>query len=226
MPPTPGMGTQVPKTDKDKITHIDLSDKPKPKGTMSTTPSPSTGAVDTIRDYEKKIADAWNKRWASIEKMFKSTFWSSGSKDHSQGLWKDMIGLEDWKTMDWEPRSELIESKDMIRVKVEVPGVNKNDIKIELKTTPDGQREILHIRGVKHSDTTNKMDKAYIHETLYGGIRDFDSTLEFDREWVFSNARIVGTPRAKLEAGVLTLDLPKKDIEEVKPRIQSVQISD
>jgi HSP20 family molecular chaperone IbpA len=196
------------------------------RGTRSPPPSQThthtgTHFGEQIVEMEKKVVDLWKKRWNLFEKVIKRpSFWPFKAKEDNHDLATTDL-FDDFdafaKSMDWEPRAQLIEGHDKLKIKVELPGVQKSDLTIELKTTPDNQRDILRIRGVKKSDTLKTNEKHYIHEISFG---------EFGREWVFAKSRIIGAPVATLRDGILTIELVKKDIEEIKPRIIPIQIVD
>ncbi len=105
------------------------------------------------------------------------------------------------------PAVDLVETKDAIQVKVELPGVKKEDVEISLKD------DFLVIKGEKKEEREEKGENRYYMERTYG-----------------SFSRVVTLPakvkedkiRASYKDGVLEIHLPKA--EEAKPREIKVEV--
>jgi len=127
----------------------------------------------------------------------------------TQGMGKafeDLFHDEMEGTPDWSPRVTITELENHYEVTAELPGMEKNDIKVELKDdrlTVSGEKTIRN----EKSDRT-----IHLNERRYGSFaRSFQVPGNIDPESI----------KAEFKNGVLTLELPKP--EEEKPR--EIQIS-
>ncbi len=108
----------------------------------------------------------------------------------------------------WRPRIDVMEHADSFVIKAELPGVNRNDVKITVR------ENILTIKGEKKQEKEEK-DKSYHRvERSYGS---------FERSFTLPS----GVKNDKIDAtykdGVLTITLPK--VEEAKPKEIEVKVS-
>lgn len=107
----------------------------------------------------------------------------------------------------WTPAVDIAEFDNEYRVKVELPGVNKNDVRITLESN------ILTIKGEKKQEKESKGQETHRIERVYGAFqRSFTlpTTVQADRiDAVFND-------------GVLTVTLPKA--EEAKPKQIEVKV--
>jgi HSP20 family protein len=101
----------------------------------------------------------------------------------------------------WKPTSDVIEKKDEFLVKVEIPGVKKEDIKVELVNN------LLNISGERKSHTEVK-------EENYTCIESFSGS--FSRSFQLPDGIEESKIKVKLEDGVLNLNIPKP--EKQKPK--------
>jgi len=101
----------------------------------------------------------------------------------------------------WEPDVDIVEDKDMVSVKVDLPGIEKDDIKVSV------EENILTIKGERKSEK-EEQDKNYHRvERIYGSFcRSFSLPSMVDSQSI----------KANYKNGVLSIDLPKA--EEVKPK--------
>lgn len=93
-----------------------------------------------------------------------------------------------------KPAVELIEKGDGYLMSVELPGLADKDVDIELA---DG---ILTISGEKHDERESKDSGYLISERSYGAFR---------REFTLPNDVDAETLKAKMNDGVLTLEMKK-----------------
>lgn len=100
----------------------------------------------------------------------------------------------------WTPAVDIVDKKDRFLINVDVPGVKKEDISVELK---DGY---LTIKGDKKAEYTDETDSVYRAERTYGS---FSRTFSVDGV----NEDDI---KAKFEDGTLKLELPK--VEAKKPK--------
>jgi HSP20 family protein len=114
---------------------------------------------------------------------------------------------EEVLTTPWTPAADVVETKDAIFIKAELPGMNEKDIKVEM------ENGVLTLRGERklEKETTEKGYRRI--ERYYGKfVRYFTlpPTVEFNK--------IVAT----YNNGLLELEIPKK--EEAKPKTIHVEV--
>jgi len=130
-----------------------------------------------------------------INKMFDSFFRGGTLDDGSFGA-----------TV-WTPPVDVAELDDQFQVKVELPGVNKEDVKITM------QENILTIKGEKKQEKESKGSNYHRVERSYGS---------FQRSFTMPT----GVKHDKIEAayndGILVITLPKA--EEAKPKQIDVKV--
>lgn len=108
----------------------------------------------------------------------------------------------------WSPAVDIYESGDDIVVKAEVPGMDREDVAVEVK---DG---ILTLRGDRKFEKEAKEENYHRIERSYGTfVRSFALPSSVDPEKV----------RAGLKDGVLEVRLSKK--EQAKPRKVQVTVN-
>lgn len=117
-------------------------------------------------------------------------------------IWRDgFSGGDDSKN--WYPPVDIVEHKDAIVVKAEVPGLEKDNFKVAVE---DG---VLTISGEKKVEHEEKDSENNYHrmERTYGC---------FNRSFSLPSGVDAKNVRAKYRNGVLEVTLPKSD--ESKPR--------
>lgn len=103
---------------------------------------------------------------------------------------------------DFSPAAEVAESEEKFLMSLDLPGVKKEDIKIEI------DQNILKISGERKRDTeTNENHKVHFYEKRYGF---FKKSFTLPRS--VDGAKI----EARFENGVLEIQIPKT--EAAKPR--------
>jgi len=101
----------------------------------------------------------------------------------------------------WVPAVDVSESGDSVNVKVEAPGVKKEDIKISVTDN------VLTVRGEKKMEKETSEENYHRIERVYGNfIRSIELPTVVQADKV----------KAGFKDGVLTIVLPKS--EEVKPK--------
>lgn len=94
----------------------------------------------------------------------------------------------------WSPDAEVIEKDDFFVVKVEVPGIAKEDIDVTLTNS------VLTIQGERRSEKEHKDERVHVRERVYGRfLRRFTIPDEVDAEKII----------AKMQDGVLEIQLRK-----------------
>ena len=123
--------------------------------------------------------------------------------------WKDLsdVAFNFDKTFGFTPKSEIVEDKDNFYISVELPGVAKEDVKINL------EENTLTISGSKKKDETSKDKTSVTNERYYG---------EFKRTFSLTNDIKKDNIEAAYKDGVLYILLPK--VEEVKPFVKEITI--
>lgn len=109
--------------------------------------------------------------------------------------------------MDHSPRVNISERKDDFLLEIQVPGFDKNDLKIEVVD------ETLTIRG-EHTVDDRKEDDRYTR-------REF-SRSAFERRFALPQNVNATAIKADHTNGVLTLTIPKS--EESEPKTRSINI--
>ncbi len=104
------------------------------------------------------------------------------------------------------PAVDLSEDERCFVVTVELPGVKKEDVTVEL------QDDVLSIRGEKKSEREEKKDRSHWVERSYGS---------FARSFTLPPTAVGDQLSANFKDGVLTVEIPKK--EQAKARQISIK---
>lgn len=113
------------------------------------------------------------------------------------------------ESLGWIPPFEIVESDKALLMTVELPGLDKSDVKIDIGDN------ILTLRGEKKSEHTEKDEKKefFLEERSYG---------VFERSFTLPPTVDVEKVSAQFEKGVLKITLPKSEV--VKPRGREIAI--
>jgi len=104
----------------------------------------------------------------------------------------------------WAPAVDLIDKKDKLMAKVELPGVEKKDVKLSLNDSN------LTIQGEMKKDEETEKENYYYRERAYGNyLRTISLPTEIDKENI----------KAKFKNGILEITMPKK------PEVQTKEIN-
>jgi HSP20 family protein len=114
---------------------------------------------------------------------------------------------EEILTTPWAPAADILEAKDGITIKVELPGMTEKDIHVEM------ENGVLTLRGER------KLNKE-IAEKGYRQIERFYG--KFTRNFVLPPNVDFNKIKATYTDGVLDLYIPKK--EEAKPKTINVEV--
>jgi HSP20 family protein len=107
----------------------------------------------------------------------------------------------------WIPPVDIIERENDYFVKVELPGVNKDDVKIT------AQKDVLTIKGEKKMELEKKGENLHRIERSYGS---------FQRSFTLPSSIVSDKIEASFTDGILTISLPK--IAEMKPKQIEVKV--
>jgi HSP20 family protein len=116
-------------------------------------------------------------------------------------------GQEAITSTEWVPRVDISETDEAYIIKAEIPGVNKDDVKV---TAENG---VLTISGERKQEKEEKNKKVHRVERLYG---------TFFRTFVLPDNVDESKINAEFKDGVLTLTIPKT--EKAKPKSIEVQV--
>ncbi len=108
----------------------------------------------------------------------------------------------------WSPRVDVHETEKEIVLDVELPGLDKEDIKVEVKDNT------LTVSGERKYERKNESGKCCTSERHYG---------RFERTFGLSDAVQADKIDATFKNGVLSLTLPKA--EKAIPREISVEVT-
>ena len=104
-------------------------------------------------------------------------------------------------TTTWSPSVDIFETEGEIVVKAELPGMNREDITLNL------EKNLLTLKGERRFEKETKDENYHRIERSYGGFsRAFSIPATVDEEKI----------RADYKDGVLKIFLPKK--EQAKPK--------
>ena len=129
-------------------------------------------------------------------------------QDEMNRVFSDYYGEPDDKELaGLVPAMDVTETADSVNVKVELPGVKKEDVQISLKD------ELLTIRGEKKEEKEEKEENRHFVERSYG---TFSRTLTLP-----SQVKTEGV-KATFKDGILHITLPKE--EEARTREVKVKV--
>jgi HSP20 family protein len=94
------------------------------------------------------------------------------------------------------PAVDLAEDEKSFKVSVELPGVRREDVTVEL------HEDVLTIRGEKKSEREEKKDRVHWVERSYGS---------FSRSFTLPPTALAEELKASFKDGVLAIEIPKKE---------------
>jgi HSP20 family protein len=140
------------------------------------------------------------ERWDPFEEM-------TTLRNRMDRLWSRMSAEDTSAIADWSPASDVIESKDEIVVKAELPGIDEKDVDVEIESG------VLTIKGERNAEKETE-EKGYRRvERSYGSfLRSFTLPPSVEPDKV----------SATFTNGLLEVHLPKR--EGAKPRSIKVDV--
>lgn len=96
----------------------------------------------------------------------------------------------------WSPRTDLVETDDDFRLRLDVPGLTKEDISINL------QNRTLTVSGERTSERTEEGEEFVRVERAFGS---------FHRSFTLPDAVDENNIEATYDNGVLTISVPKTE---------------
>ncbi len=130
-----------------------------------------------------------------INRMF-DNFFRGGAADEPAGL-----------ASTWLPAVDVVEQDDQYLVKVELPGVSKDEVRVAMEDN------VLTIRGEKRQEKETKKSSFHRVERSYGS---------FQRSFALPGTVKSDRIEASFKDGVLVVSLPKAD--EVKAKQIEVKV--
>ena len=112
-----------------------------------------------------------------------------------------------WRDESWTPKADVKEKNDHFLVEAELPGVDRKDIKIEVKN------DVLTISGERKVEKAEEEDGYERRERYYGS---------FERSFILPEHVKGEEISAEYKNGILSLKIPKT--EEVKPREIEIKV--
>lgn len=119
-------------------------------------------------------------------------------------LFDDMVHIGDGdaaQTALWAPRTDISETEDRYVLRMDMPGLSKKDLNIELRN------DTLTVSGERKSEQEENEENFHRLERSYG---------RFFRSFTLPQASDTEKVKAWMKEGVLTVEVPKR--EESKPR--------
>ena len=105
------------------------------------------------------------------------------------------------------PRTNIIDSDEKLVLSFEVPGMNKEDIKVTVSN------HMINITGNRQPLMKSEKEQIVREEMLSG---------EFERQFTLPDSVNIDSIEANYKHGILTIELDKK--EEVKPKEIDIKI--
>ena len=140
------------------------------------------------------------ERWDPFDEM-------TTLRNRMDRLWSRMTAEDETALANWSPTSDVIETKDEIVIKAELPGIEEKKIDVEIEAG------VLTIKGERNAEKETE-EKGYRRvERSYGTfLRSFTLPANVEPEKI----------TASFANGLLEVHLPKK--EGAKPRSIKVEV--
>lgn len=155
--------------------------------------------MSLIRWSPKRELAAWPSELSNVQREINRLF--------DNFFHGDVQADESFFSSVWTPAVDIAEQDDQYIVKVELPGVHKDDVKITLESN------ILTIRGEKKQEKEITEDNYHRVERSYGS---------FQRSFTLPTTVKADKIDAGVKDGILTVSLPK--VEEAKPKQIEVKV--
>jgi len=133
---------------------------------------------------------------------FRPFFGLRGLQDEMNRVFSDFFDEAGEKTIAaFSPAVDLVDTENSLQVKVELPGVKKEDVEITLKN------DVLTVKGEKKEEKEEKGENRYYIERSYGS---------FSRSLTLPAAVQFDKVVASFVDGVLEITLPKAEEEKAR----------
>ncbi len=136
------------------------------------------------------------------------------SQNWLPSIFNDLFGNE-WveKTSAAAPAVNILETNDEYKIEVAAPGLTKEDFKINV--TNDNELVVSMEKKNENKEEGNKKGTYLRREFSYS---------QFQQSMILPDSVEKDKIAAKVEHGVLTIDIPKKKEEELKPAARQIDI--
>ena len=133
------------------------------------------------------------------------------------GILDDFFGNE-WvdKTSSTAPAVNVIETDKEYKVEIAAPGLTRDDFKIDINE--DNELTVSMEKKVEKNEESEKEGKKHTY------LRREFSYSSFRQRMILPDNVIVDNIDAKMENGVLTIDIPKKTEEEKRKNMRQIDI--
>jgi HSP20 family protein len=112
------------------------------------------------------------------------------------------------------PKCDIVDYKDKVRIELEIPGVDKSDICIEMKPV-NGSKQLI-ISGKKALKTEDNENKQFIRREL--------KRSAFQRSFAIHDSLLSDKIDAEFKNGILIVDIPKKEPNETEQVTTKIDI--
>lgn len=109
--------------------------------------------------------------------------------------------VNDETSWNWNPAVDIYEEDDQLVVKAEVPGMDKNDITVDVKD------RVLTLKGERSADNEVEEDNYFRRERTYG---------RFERAFTLPADVKADAIKAEYKDGVLKVLVPKPEVQKPK----------
>lgn len=140
------------------------------------------------------------ERWDPFDEL-------STLRNRMDRLWSRVTADEDTALFDWSPTTDVVETKDEIVLKSELPGIDEKDVDVEI------ENGMLTIKGERKAEAETEEKGFRRIERSYG---------TFFRSFTLPANVEPNKIAAIFTNGMLEVHLPKK--EEAKPRAVKVEV--
>ncbi len=159
---------------------------------MSYLPSILSNRDEFLTPFDKMFDEIINSAFPTFGKDFGLDFFEKGSY----------------------PKCDVIEYDDKVRIELEIPGVDKSDISIEMKSM-NGSKQLI-ISGKKAQTTEDNESKQFIRREL--------KRSAFQRSFVIHESLEPDKINAEFKNGILIVDIPKKVPEKIQEEVTKINI--
>lgn len=155
----------------------------------------ATGIAPARRSRELTARDPFRSLQQQVNRLFEETFGPSFPGEETLGV------------STWAPSCDIYETDNEIVLKAELPGVKKEDVKVDI------ENNVLTLRGERKFEEETKKENFVRIERSYGNfLRSFSLPTAVDTSKI----------NAEFKDGILQVILPKR--EESKPKTIEVKV--
>ena len=115
---------------------------------------------------------------------------------------------EDYSDASWAPLADIIEDNESYHVKLDIPGVDKKDVKVSYSNG------ILSISGERKESNESKSANHFSRETVYG---------KYFRSFTLPEGIKEDSIKADFKNGTLNIQIQK--VDEIKPKQIEVKVN-